>query len=84
MHFTRANEHNVTANLLIMAALELDENEARLAKYEPKAKKKGPDPRQRAFLFDFDKARSWADLDREIEELELIEKGAATCSSEKK
>lgn len=78
-NFARANEHNNTAHLLAMAALELEEMEAQLAKHRPKAKKQGPDPRQRVFLFDLDKALSWADLDREIEELEMKEKGAATC-----
>lgn len=75
--FEQANEYVTAANLLIMASLELEEVEARLAKYEPKRKKRGADPRQRIFTFDLDRFRSWADIDKEIEELELKEKEAA-------
>ena len=75
--FALAGKINRLCNDLIIARLEIEALKTQLDKYRPKTKKQGPDPRQRVFLFDLDRAFSWAILDREIEELELKEKGAA-------
>lgn len=50
-------------NALMMAHMEIEDLKAQLEKYQPKAKKKEPDPRQRNFRFDLDRPVTWTTTD---------------------